>query len=150
MKPYNYRFESVLTFRELEKTETENEYRSSVQAFEEIATELFKLLKTKEDTLDTQQEQMVNGFSVDKIHHVARFIDSLEKKISDLQQKVIQARSKMIWFEEKLLERRLEVRKFEKMKDKDHQQHRVEMENQEAKRLDELSTMTFRGVGNGW
>lgn len=150
MKPYNYRFESVLTYRELEKTETENEYRISVEAFESIATELYELLKKKEETLDNQQERMIKGFSVNKIHHVARFIDSLEKKIADVQQNVIQARSKMIWFEEKLLERRLEVRKFEKMKDKDHQQHRAEMEEQEAKRLDELSTMTFRGVGNGW
>ena len=149
MKPYNYRFESVLTYRELEKTETENEYRISVEAFESIATELYELLKKKEETLDNQQERMVKGFSVNKIHHVARFIDSLEKKIAEVQQNVIQARSKMIWFEEKLLERRLEVRKFEKMRDKDQQQHRVEVEQQEAKRLDELSTMTFRGVGNG-
>lgn len=149
MKPYNYRFESVLTFRELEKTETENEYKVSVEAFESIATELYELLKKKEDTLDTQQERMINGFSVSNIHHVARFIDSLEKKIVDVQQNVIQARSKMIWFEEKLLERRLEVRKFEKMRDKDELQHRVEMEQEEAKSLDELSTMTFRGVGNG-
>ena len=149
MKPYNYRFESVLTYRELEKTETENEYRISVEAFESIATELYELLKKKEETLDNQQERMIKGFSVNKIHHVARFIDSLEKKIAEVQQNVIQARSKMIWFEEKLLERRLEVRKFEKMRDKDQQQHRVEVEQQEAKRLDELSTMTFRGVGNG-
>lgn len=149
MKPYNYRFESVLTFRELEKTEAETEFKTSVEVFESIATELYDLLKKKEVTLDTQQEQMVSGFSVDKIHHFARFIDSLEKKIADVQQKVIQARTKMNWFEEKLVERRLEVKKFEKMKDKDQQQHRVEMEHHEAKRLDELSTMTFRGVENG-
>jgi len=149
MKPYNYRFESVLTFRELEKTETETEYKTSVEAFEVIATELYDLLKKKEETLDTQQERMVNGFSVDKIHHVARFIDSLEKKIVEVQEDVIQARSKMNWFEDKLLERRLEVRKFEKMRDKDQEQHRTENEHAEAKRLDELSTMTFGGVGSG-
>ena len=43
----------------------------------------------------------------------------MEKTIEDVQQKVIQARSKMNWHEQKLLEKNLEVRKFEKMKEKD-------------------------------
>ena len=93
---------------------------------------------------------MANGFSIDEIHHYARFIDSLEKKIAEVQQKVMQARSKMNWYEDKLLERTLEVRKFEKMKEKDREQHRVETEYKEAQRLDELSTMTFRGREIGW
>lgn len=150
MKPYNYRFENVLTYRELEKTETETEFKEAVESFEVIATELYELLKKKEDTLEAQQERMMTGFSVEDMHHYARFVSSLEVQISEVQQKVMQARSKMNWYEDKLLERTLEVRKFEKMKEKDHEEHRVEMENEEAKRLDELSTMAFRGRENGW
>ena len=150
MKPYNYRFENVLTFRELEKTETETEYKESVDAFEVIATELYELLKKKEETLEEQQERMSRGFSIDGIHHYARFIGSLERKIEEVQQKVMQARSKMHWYEDKLLERTLEVRKFEKMKEKDREQYDVETEYREAQNLDELSTMTFRGREVGW
>lgn len=150
MGPYNYRFENVLTYRELQKTETEIEFKSSVDAFEVVATELYDLLKKKETTLANQQDQMQTGASIDEIHHYARFIDSLEKKIQSVQQQVIQARSKMNWFEDKLLERTLEVRKFEKMKEKDRDQHRVDVEYKEAQRLDELSTMTFRGREIGW
>ena len=150
MGPYSYRFENVLTYRELQKTETEIEFKSSVDAFEVVATELYDLLKKKETTLTDQQEQMQVGSSIDEIHHYARFIDSLEKKIDRVQQQVIQARSKMNWYEDKLLERTLEVRKFEKMKEKDRDQHRVEVEYKEAQRLDELSTMTFRGREIGW
>lgn len=150
MGPYNYRFENVLTYRELQKTETEIEFKSSVDAFEVVATELYDLLKKKETTLANQQNHMQTGASIDEIHHYARFIDSLEKKIQSVQQQVIQARSKMNWFEDKLLERTLEVRKFEKMKEKDRDQHRVDVEYKEAQRLDELSTMTFRGREIGW
>ncbi len=150
MKPYNYRFENVLTFRELEKTETETEFKHSVEAFEVVATELYELLKKKEETLDEQQERMAAGFSIDRVHHYARFIGSLEKKIDEVQQKVVQARSKMNWYEEKLLEKTLEVRKFEKMKEKDREQYEVEMEYREAERLDELSTLKFRGRKVGW
>lgn len=150
MKSYRYRFENVLTYRELEKTETEIEYQSSIEAFEKIATELYELLKKKEDTIREQEEQLKKGASVDKIHHYMHYIDSLEKKIEEVQQQVIRARSKMQWFEEKLLERTMEVRKFEKMKEKDRENYREELESQEAKWLDELSTMTFQGKENGW
>ena len=51
MKPYHYRFEKVLTFREQEKTETEVEFKDSVEAFETVATKLYDLLKKKEDIL---------------------------------------------------------------------------------------------------
>jgi flagellar FliJ protein len=144
MKPYNYRFEKVLTFREQEKTETEVEFKGSVEAFETVATKLYDLLKKKEDTLTKQQVKMAVGFSVNEIHYYANFIGSLEKRIAEMQQQVMQARSKMNWYENKLLEKTLEVRKFEKMKEKDREHHRAEMEQLEAIQLDELSTLKFR------
>lgn len=150
MKAYHYRFENVLTYRELEKTETEVEYQSAIEAFEVVATELYDLLKKKETTISDQQEQMSEGSLVNDIHHYMRFIDSLEKKITQVQQEVIRARSKMQWYEQQLVERTMEVRKFEKMKEKDQQHYRNEQEAKEAQRLDELSTMTFRGKENGW
>lgn len=144
MKPYNYRFDKVLTFREQEKTETEVEFKGAVEAFETVANKLYDLLKKKEDILVAQQIKMTVGFSVNEIHHYSRFIGSLEKRIAEMQQQVIQARSKMNWYENKLLEKTLEVRKFEKMKEKDREHHRAEMEQLEAIQLDELSTLKFR------
>lgn len=150
MKAYKYRFEKVLTYREQQKTETEIEYKEAVQAFELVATQLYDLLKKKEDTLVEQREKMTTGFLVNEIHHYVRFIESLEKRIAVTQQQVMQARSKMTWFEGKLLEKTLEVRKFEKMKEKDHEHHRTEMEQLEAIQLDELATLKFRRRENGW
>lgn len=82
-------------------------YKESVRSFEEIATKLYDLLKKKEDLIAFQQERLMVGSSIDEIHHYSRFIDSLEKTITDVQQKVIQARAKMNWHEEKLLEKKL-------------------------------------------
>lgn len=146
MKAYKYRFDNVLTYRELEKTETEIEYKEAVDDFEAIATELYTLLTKKESVIADQQQKMETGFSIDAIHHYANYIKSLETQIEEIQIQVIQARSKMTWYEEKLLERTLEVRKFEKMKEKDYETYSKEAEYKEAERLDELSTMTFRSV----
>lgn len=150
MKPYEYRFEKVLTYREQEKTETETEYKKAIDEFETVATELYELLKKKEDILLEQQERMSKGFLISDIHHYARFIESLEKRIDSLQQVVIKARSKMNWYEERLLEKTIEVKKFEKMKEKDKEHYRTEMEHVEANLLDELSTQKFHRRENGW
>ncbi|CAM3077938.1 flagellar export protein FliJ [Filibacter tadaridae] len=149
MTAYQYRFEKVLSFREQQKTETEIEYKNAIQAFEEVATKLYDLLKKKEDVFNKQQERMAIGFSINDIHHYSRFIGSLEKKIAELQQQVMQARSKMNWYEDKLLEKTLEVRKYEKMKENDQEHHRAEEEQLEAIRLDELSTLKYRRRENG-
>lgn len=150
MKPYQYRFEKVLTYREQEKTETEIEYKKAVDSFQTVATELYDLLKKKEDVTAEQQEKMKKGFYVNDMHQYGRYMESLEKRIDSLQQAVIKARSKMNWFEEKLLEKTIEVKKFEKMKEKDQEHYRTEMEHAEASLMDELTTSKFNRRETGW
>ena len=140
---YAYRFEQILTVREQEKTETEQAYKASVQAFEEVATKLYELLRKKEALIAYQTERLQHGSTIEEIHHNARFLDSLEKMVDTVQQKVVQARAKMNWYEERLLEKNLEVRKYEKMKERDFEQFQQEQHRIEAIFLDELSTLTF-------
>lgn len=140
---YTYRFEQILTVREQEKNETEQAYKESVRAFEEVATTLYDLLRKKESLLAYQTERLEHGSTIEEIHQNARFLDSLEKMIDTVQQKVVQARAKMNWYEERLLEKNLEVRKYEKMKERDFETFQQEQNRVEAIFLDELSTLTF-------
>ena len=143
MSAFVFRFGKLLTICEQEKAETEIAYKEAVRNFEEVATKLYDLFKKKEDLLVFQQERLVVGASIDEIHHYARFMNSLEKTIDDLQQKVIQARAKMQWHEERLLEKNLEVRKFEKMREKDLEAFQIEQNRLETIRLDELSSIAY-------
>lgn len=140
---YTYRFSKILDIREQEKTQTEMAYKEAVKLFEEVATKLYEMLKRKEDLITYQNERLTVGASIDEVTHYANFINSLEKTIEDLQKKVAQARVKMNWHEEKLLEKNIEVRKYEKMREKDFQAFQVEQERLENIRLDELSTMAY-------
>ncbi|MCH7320935.1 flagellar export protein FliJ [Solibacillus sp. MA9] len=143
MTKYTYRFEKILVVKEQEKTETELAFKESVRVFEEIATKLYDLLKKKEDLIAYQQERLTIGSSIDEINHYSKFIDSMEKTIEDVQQKVMQARAKMNWHEEKLLEKNLEVRKYEKMRENDFEQFKEDQLRIEASLLDELSTIAY-------
>ncbi|KGR80355.1 flagellar export protein FliJ [Ureibacillus manganicus] len=143
MLQYKYRFEKVLTIREQEKQQTEMAYKESVQAFEEVASKLYELLKKKEDLISFQTEKLKAGSTINEIHHFASFIDSLEKSITDVQQKVMQARTKMNWHEQKLVEKSLEVRKFEKMREKDLERFKEEQNKAEMLMMDELSSIMY-------
>ncbi|GEK32562.1 flagellar export protein FliJ [Kurthia sibirica] len=142
-KAYRYRFDQVMVIKEQEKNESEMAYKESVSIFEVIATQLYDALKKKENLLIFQQQKLVDGLSVLEMHNYAGFIDSLEKKIAELQTKVIQARSKMDWFEQKLIEISLEYKKYEKMKEKDLEVYLKEEDRLELIQLDEISQIAF-------
>ncbi|MGM9948626.1 MAG: flagellar export protein FliJ [Lysinibacillus sp.] len=144
---YIYRFENILNVREQEKNETEIAYKESVRSFEEVATRLYEMLKKKEDLIAFQQERLMTGSSIDEISHYARFIDSMEKTIDDVQQKVMQARAKMNWHEQKLVEKNLEVRKFEKMRERDFEAYKEEQNRLETILLDEISSLAYNKRG---
>ena len=141
MSNYIYRFEKILDVKDQEKSEAESAFKESVQVFEEIATKLYDLLKKKEDLIGYQLERLKVGSSIDEINHYSKFIDSMEKTIADVQQKVVQARAKMSWHEQKLLEKNLEVRKYEKMRENDFEIFKEDQQRIEAIQLDELSTL---------
>lgn len=141
---YQYRFESVLNLTDQEKTEMEIAYKEAVRHFEDVATKLYDLLKKKEETIEKQQENLQTGSTMDDFHHYTRFINGLDKSIASMQKLVDQARLKMRWHEEKLIEKNIEVRKYEKMKEKDFSRFVEQQNRNEMNRLDELSTQTFR------
>ncbi|MCK1996163.1 flagellar FliJ protein [Paenisporosarcina quisquiliarum] len=144
MVAYEFKFAKVLTIREQEKSETELAYKESVSAFEKVATELYNLLKKREDTTETQNSLLVSGLSINNIHHYSNYIEGLQKRIDIIQKEVIQARSKMNWMEEKLLEKSLEVKKFEKIKEKDFEHFHQEQQRLETIQLDEISSLKFQ------
>lgn len=148
MVAYEFKFAKVLTIREQEKSETELAYKESVSAFEKVATELYNLLKKREDTTETQNSLLVSGLSVNNIHHYSNYIEGLQKRIDIIQKEVIQARSKMNWMEEKLLEKSLEVKKFEKIKEKDFEHFHQEQQRLETIQLDEISSLKFQNKEN--
>ncbi|MBQ0139897.1 MAG: flagellar export protein FliJ [Kurthia sp.] len=142
-KRYEYRFTPVMVIKEQEKSEAEMAYKQSVSVFEKVATALYDALKKKEDLLEFQQQKMQSGLSIVEMHNYANFLVSMEKKIAELQNKVMQARSKMDWFENKLIEVSLEYKKYEKMKERDFETFLKEEDRLEMIQLDEISQISF-------
>ncbi|WP_201713790.1 flagellar export protein FliJ [Rossellomorea arthrocnemi] len=145
---YQYKFQRILTLKEKEKDEVQEMYKGSIEKFEAVAEKLYEFLKKKE-TLELHQEsKLQGGLSVQDIRHHQQFITNLEKTISYYQDLVIQARNRMKWYEEKLVDMNVEVKKYEKMKEKDFERFLQNIQFIENKQLDEVSVVQYmkRGV----
>ncbi|MBT2665808.1 flagellar biosynthesis chaperone FliJ [Bacillus sp. ISL-4] len=144
---YQYKFEKILTIKEKEKTAALAKYNAALKKFEEVAEKLYKLLKKKEELLEFQQEKLRNGLSVQEIRHHQLFMDNLEKLLSHCQQEVIEARYKMNNQRDILMERNIEVKKYEKLKEDSFLKFLDVIKEAESKQMDELSIRQFLRKG---
>jgi flagellar protein FliJ len=145
---YQFKFEKVLNIKEQEKEEAQIYYKDSISKFELVAEKLYDLLKKKENLETFQTNKLISGFHIHEIRHYQQFISNIEKTIEYYQELVIQARNRMNWYEQKLSEMSVEVKKYEKMKEKDFLQFNDSLRISEEKFLDELTVMQFMNRGN--
>ncbi|KIL47718.1 flagellar export protein FliJ [Jeotgalibacillus campisalis] len=140
---YQFRFDRVLTVREREKKEAEDRYRESIESFEGIAQKLYLLLKKKERMIEDQTVSIQNGIAVQSLRHGQAFLTNIEKSISYQQKLVMEARSTMQWHEQRVTDRNIEVRKYEKIKDKDKLLFTAKQRELDSQLMNELSMIQF-------
>ncbi|KOP82137.1 flagellar export protein FliJ [Cytobacillus solani] len=145
---YQYKFAKILSIKEREKDEAFNVYNQAVKKFEEAAEKLYGLLKKKEDLESFQSERLVNGIHVQEMRHHQHFIYNLEKTINHYQQIVINARNHMNFYQEKLMEKNIEVKKYEKIKEKDFTNFTENMKLLEGKQMDDISIQQYMSRGS--
>ncbi len=140
---YQYKFEKILTIKEKEKSDSESKYTEAVKEFESEAENLYQVLKKKEELLDSQSEQLKQGLSVQQVRHNQHFLESHEKMIAHYQKRVMDTRSKMQFYHQLLIESNVEVKKYEKIKEKDYQRYFNTMKYEENRQMDEISIQQY-------
>ncbi|WP_110929416.1 flagellar export protein FliJ [Bacillus massiliglaciei] len=144
---FQYKFGKILSIREKEKADALSKYNESMKRFEEAAEKLYKLLKKKEELLDFQQEKLVTGLSVQDIRQHQLFMDNLEKIIEQNQKTVMETRYIMNKRQQELMDKNVEVRKYEKIKENDFTRFLDGMKEEENKSMDEISIRQFLNKG---
>ncbi|MDQ0217074.1 flagellar biosynthesis chaperone FliJ [Peribacillus cavernae] len=145
---YQYKFEKILTIKEKEKSDAFSKYNEALKKFEEAAEKLYKLLKKKEDLLQFHQEKLRSGLSIQEIRHQQLFMDNLEKIIEHYQKAVIEARYNMTLQQDKLMEKNIEVKKYQRIKEKDIQRFLDTLKETENRNMDEISIQQFLSKDN--
>jgi flagellar FliJ protein len=145
---YQFKFEKVMKIKEREKDESLAKYNESVKRFEEVAEKLYEFLKQKEDLQSYQSAKLKSGLSIQDIRHHQRFILNLETTIDHYQKLVQNARNQMLFYQEKLMEKNIEVKKYEIMKEKDRLVFLEELKQLEAKQMDDISLQQYMHRGS--
>lgn len=140
---YEFKFHKILAVKEREKDEAVSVYQESVQKFEEVAEKLYELLKRKEDLEGYQSERLHGGLSIQEIRHHQQFISNIEKTIDHYQKMVINARNRMLLFQDKLTEKNIEVKKYEKIREKDYLKFTEDEKLVEGKQMDDISIQMY-------
>lgn len=145
---YQYKFEKILNIKEREQNEAVIRYNQAIARFEEAAKKLYDLLKQKEELEALQEEKLLTGLSVIEMRQNQLFIGNLMKIIEHQQQIVMNTRNQMNFFQEKVKESTIEVKKYEKIKEKDFENYLSLEKFEENKQMDEISLQQFMSKGN--
>ncbi|MBD7936723.1 MULTISPECIES: flagellar export protein FliJ [Cytobacillus] len=140
---FKYKFEKIMHVKEREKDEALDIYNQATRRFEEAATKLYELLKKKENLDQMQSERLVSGLQVVEMRYQQQFISNLEKTIDHYQKRVMNARTQMYYYQEKLAEKMTEFKKYEVMKNKKKMQYLSEMKRLENIEMDDISIQQF-------
>ncbi|WLR53435.1 flagellar export protein FliJ [Mesobacillus subterraneus] len=140
---YQFKFDKILSLKSREVDEAQVVYQDSVKKFEEAADRLYHLLKKKEDLESFQSDRLLDGLPVQEIRHHQQFIGNLEKSIAHYQKVVMNARNIMNYQQVQLMEKNQEVKKFEKIKEKDHLRFLADAKYAESRMMDEVSIQQY-------
>ncbi|WP_144474873.1 flagellar export protein FliJ [Cytobacillus oceanisediminis] len=140
---YQYKFDKILSLKSREMDEAQVVYQDSVKRFEDAAERLYELLKKKEDLESFQSDRLLGGLPVQEIRHHQQFIGNLEKSIAHYQKVVMNARNIMNFQQMQLMEKNKEVKKYEKIKEKDHLQFLANEKYVESRMMDEVSIQQY-------
>jgi flagellar FliJ protein len=135
--------EKVLSIKQKEKESIELELGEAVQAFESIAEEIYNLLKRKEDIENRSNTQFQKKIIINDLQNTQRFLLSMTNKIKELQPVLQRARERMQIIQQKLLQQTIEVKKYEKLKEKQFKAYEMDQNWHEIKQNDEFSVLRF-------
>ncbi|CAM3703225.1 flagellar export protein FliJ [Mesobacillus zeae] len=140
---YQFKFEKILSLKAKEKDEAQTVYQETVKRFEDAAEHLYSLLKKKEDLESYQAERLNTGLPIQEIRHHQHFVGNIEKTIDHYQKMVINARNHMNYQQAQLMEKNIEVKKYQRIKENHHLQFLAEEKYEEGRLMDEISIQQY-------
>lgn len=138
----------MLELKENEKDQTLTEYRQSVSEFETVAEKLYENMSKKELLEKDKESKLKCGMSVQEMRHYQQFVSNLENTIYHYQKLVIMKRNEMNEKQEQLTEKNIEVKKFEKMREKQFNMFALEDKVAEMREMDDISIKQFMIQGH--
>lgn len=135
-------FSKILNVREKERRDAELFHQASIQTFESIATELYNILKKKEEA-ESFTTNSLQKITIDRLREQQDYIERLKQKIIQLQAQVSTARTQMETSQFKLSETHIEVKKFETIIDSCREEQKEKEQKLDQASMDDISMQQY-------
>ncbi|WP_053219667.1 flagellar export protein FliJ [Virgibacillus senegalensis] len=135
--------EKLLDLRDREKQTAQKDYQLSVERFEDVASQMYFLLKKKEDAEAAYRQEVSASVSISVLSSHSDYIAKLKAKIESLQTAVGNARKEMEAKQDTLSAAYIETKKFERMIERNKEKQHAVLKAEESKQMDEISTVQF-------
>jgi flagellar FliJ protein len=140
---FRFSLQQVLDVKENQKNEVEVEYNEAYRSFEMIAEKLYFVLQRQETIVEQNNQKLEGGTSIFDIQSFQKSVTALQNKIDEYQEMFQQARRVVEEKKDHLLDKSIDVKKYEKLKDIQFEQFRKKHKHAEMKMFDEVSTVRF-------
>ncbi|WP_062197855.1 flagellar export protein FliJ [Massilibacterium senegalense] len=140
---YEYGLEKVLTIKEKEKQTVANEYEKARESFQKRAMQLYEQLKKKEQLEEERQALLKKGIIIRDLQQNQFFLHKIEDKIAETEEKVNEARTHMQVKQQMLVYKNIEMKKYEKMKEKEKLAYLKQQKQEEERLMDEISIQQY-------
>ncbi|WP_026689899.1 flagellar export protein FliJ [Alteribacter aurantiacus] len=140
---FAFSLQKILELKEHDKRVADEACTQATREFEVIATNLYHLLKQKEELQDAYETAMSKGISIHQIQLYHSSMEDVEKKIHVSQRDTQFARTKMHSTEHQLTQRALDVKKYEKVKEKRKADYDKWQKEKDQKTMDEMAVQSF-------
>lgn len=140
---FQFTLQKVLEMKDYEKSDAELAFTDSVKEFEEIALNLYELMKRKETLIVENNRKLETGLSISMIQWNEQTIAFIQKEIDRLQKLTQKARKNMNEKERYLNFKSVDLKKYQKLKEIKFDEYLHHEKQEEQRFLDEISVQQF-------
>ncbi|TWU26670.1 Flagellar FliJ protein [Novipirellula galeiformis] len=140
---YEFRFASILDLRQRERDEAGGLVGEANAAIAKIESQIEDLQQQRQTALSEQVEARIGGIAVDQLLAKGRYNLQLQAEIYGLEQTRVKLDEELQRRQQRLRDAETEVKKFQRMKEIDFNQHQQEMNRREQIEIDEMNNRRF-------
>ncbi|ERN53134.1 flagellar biosynthesis chaperone FliJ [Alkalihalophilus marmarensis] len=141
---FDFALQKVMNVKEQEQKNSQNQYTEAMNQFEQVATELYDLLKKKEELEQTGREKVTKGISIYELQSSQSQLLRLQQAINETQHTTQLARERMNRKQQDMVKHSIEFKKYEKMKQVKQEQFKEEQRRLENAQMDDIAIQLFQ------
>ncbi|MFB4211127.1 flagellar export protein FliJ [Shouchella sp. JSM 1781072] len=140
---FSFSLQQAMNVKNREKHQARKRFDDAQREFEVVATSFYELLKEKERLERNMEERQLTGVRIDQYVSQNVYLSRLEKTISEKKVETDGARKKMLEQEIEYKVRAKSYKQFERLKQRQAQQHEADERKREQQQMDEVSISQF-------